>query len=617
MPQFINTNVQSLNTQRALNSSQSSLQTSLQRLSSGLRINSAKDDAAGLAISDRMTSQIRGLNQAVRNANDGISLAQTAEGALQSTTSSLQRIRELAIQSANSTNSASDRQALNNEVSQLLAEVQRVGVNTQFNGQNLLDGTFSSAQFQVGANAAQTISMTITGSTTNLLGAYQATGTAVSAAAFDGAGFTINGTEIGVSAATTAPGFTADSAAAKAAAINGKTNDTGVTATSSTTLTGNAPLAGVGLSNGELVINGISIGSVASSSNVVTQGRSAATAINAVTSQTGVTASANATTGALTLSSSEGRNITVSTGGTDAATRQAATQNIQNATGLDASDGVGATVNEVATLTFVNDVEGSATGLTALDAVTVGGQTFQFVTSAGTGAAGNVEVLIGAGGTSTDSIIALNGAINTETAAGRNTINSVITTAATLITLTSTVLGDDTIGTAGAIPEPVSTNAGALVGAVTVTGVLPADDADGVTTRGTLTLSSPDNFTLGGADLAFAGMTSAAASLSTLSAVNISSVAGSNSAITVLDGALSQISSIRAELGAIQNRFASTVDNLSTTTENLSAARSRIRDADFASETAELTRNQILQQAGIAMLSQANSNPQNVLALLQ
>ncbi|MBC8213000.1 MAG: flagellin FliC, partial [Gammaproteobacteria bacterium] len=603
MPQFINTNVQSLNTQRALNSSQSSLQTSLQRLSSGLRINSAKDDAAGLAISDRMTSQIRGLNQAVRNANDGISLAQTAEGALQSTTSSLQRIRELAIQSANSTNSASDRQALNNEVSQLLAEVQRVGVNTQFNGQNLLDGTFSSAQFQVGANAAQTISMTITGSTTNLLGAYQATGTAVSAAAFDGAGFTINGTEIGVSAATTAPGFTADSAAAKAAAINGKTNDTGVTATSSTTLTGNAPLAGVGLSNGELVINGISIGSVASSSNVVTQGRSAATAINAVTSQTGVTASANATTGALTLSSSEGRNITVSTGGTDAATRQAATQNIQNATGLDASDGVGATVNEVATLTFVNDVEGSATGLTALDAVTVGGQTFQFVTSAGTGAAGNVEVLIGAGGTSTDSIIALNGAINTETAAGRNTINSVITTAATLITLTSTVLGDDTIGTAGAIPEPVSTNAGALVGAVTVTGVLPADDADGVTTRGTLTLSSPDNFTLGGADLAFAGMTSAAASLSTLSAVNISSVAGSNSAITVLDGALSQISSIRAELGAIQNRFASTVDNLSTTTENLSAARSRIRDADFASETAELTRNQILQQAGQAMLS--------------
>ncbi len=617
MPQFINTNVSSLNTQRALNSSQSSLQTSLERLSSGLRINSAKDDAAGLAIAERMTSQIRGLNQAVRNSNDGISLAQTAEGALKSTGDSLQRIRELAVQSANSTNSASDRAALNAEVDQLLAEIQRVGVATQFNGQNLLDGSFASAQFQVGANANQTITMTIAGSTTNLLGAFQTTSTAVSSSAFDGDGFTINGTEVGVSAATSAAGFTADSAAAKAVAINSKTNDTSVTAVASTSVTGIAPLAGVGLSNGELVINGVDVGSVASSTNAVTQGRNAATAINAVTSETGVTALADASTGALTLTSSEGRNIAITTNGTNAATRQAAIQNIQNATGIDASDGVAATVNEVATLTFVNANEGTGTGLTDNDSVTVGGQTFEFVTTTGTGVSGNVEVLIGAGGTSTDSIIALNAAINTETAAGRNTIDSVITTAATLMTLTSTVLGDDTIGASGAIAEPVANNVGALVGAVTVTGVLPADDADGVTTRGTLTLSSPENFTMGGADLAFAGLTSASASLTELSAVDISTVAGSNSAITVVDGALSQISTIRADLGAIQNRFESTVANLSTSSENISAARSRIQDADFAAETAELTRNQILQQAGIAMLSQANSAPQNVLALLQ
>ena len=241
MPQVINTNVASLNAQRNLTTSQGQLATALQRLSSGLRINSAKDDAAGLAISERFTTQIRGLNQAVRNANDGISLAQTAEGALGETGNALQRIRELAIQSANSTNSASDRAALNAESAQLLAEIQRNGLTTQFNGQNILDGTFSSAQFQVGANANQTISFGITGATTNLFGAYQATSTAVTSSAFDGAGFTINGVEVGVSAATSAAGVTADSATAKATAINSKTNQTGVTATAASSVQGRCP----------------------------------------------------------------------------------------------------------------------------------------------------------------------------------------------------------------------------------------------------------------------------------------------------------------------------------------------------------------------------------------
>lgn len=617
MPQFINSNIPSLTAQRNLNQSQSALNTSLQRLSSGLRINSAKDDAAGLAISDRFTSQIRGLNQAVRNANDGISLSQTAEGALAASGGSLQRIRELAIQSANSTNSASDRAALNSEVTQLLAEIQRVGQTTQFNGQNILDGTFSSAQFQVGANANQTISFSVAGATTNLLGAYQATGTSVSASAFDGSSFLINGVEVGVSAATSAAGVTAASATAKTTAINSKTNLTGVSATATNTLTGIAPIPGAGLANGELVINGIAIGAVAASSSAVTQGRSAATAINAVTNQTGVSALADSSTGGLTLTAADGRDITITTNGTDAATRQSAIQNIFNGVGLDAGDGVEPTLNEVATLTFVNAVEGSGTGLTDNDSVTVGGQTFEFVTTASTGSAGNVEVLIGAGGTSTDSIIALNAAINAETAAGRNTISSVITTAATLITLTSTELGINTIAAAGAIAEPVATNAGALVGAVTTAGVAPADDADGVTTRGVITLSSSEQFTLGGTDLAFAGLGTAAAALSQLDAVDISTVAGANAAISVLDGALSQVATIRADLGAIQNRFESTISNLSTTAENLSAARSRILDADFASETAELTRAQILQQAGVSILAQANALPQNVLALLQ
>ncbi|MCC6916199.1 flagellin domain-containing protein [Nitrosomonas sp.] len=166
MPQVINTNIASLNAQRNLNVSQNSLGTALQRLSSGLRINSAKDDAAGLAISERMTSQIRGMNQAARNANDGISLAQTAEGALVEIGNNLQRIRELAVQSANATNSVEDREALQKEVTQLIGEIQRVGEQTSFNGTTLLDGTFASQIFQVGANEGETIDFTDIGDTT-------------------------------------------------------------------------------------------------------------------------------------------------------------------------------------------------------------------------------------------------------------------------------------------------------------------------------------------------------------------------------------------------------------------------------------------------------------------
>src|SRR3954464_10430380 len=381
MPQVINTNVASLNAQRNLTTSQGQLATALQRLSSGLRINSAKDDAAGLAISERFTTQIRGLNQAVRNANDGISLAQTAEGALGETGNALQRIRELAIQSANSTNSASDRVALNAEASQLLADIQRNGLTTQFNGQNILDGTFSSAQFQVGANANQTISFGISGATTNLWGAYQAPSAAVTSSAFDGAGFTINGVEVGVSAATSAAGVTADSATAKATAINSKPNLTGVTATASNTIGGSGPVARSGLASGALVINGVSVGAIASDASAVTQGRTAATAINAVTNQTGVSAVADASTGALTLTASDGRNIALTSATADAAGATA----IFNATGLDISVGANATGHDTFTLTMGGpfDLSAPAGGsATEGDSFTLDGLTYEFTTDA-------------------------------------------------------------------------------------------------------------------------------------------------------------------------------------------------------------------------------------------
>lgn len=604
MPQVINTNVASLNAQRNLTTSQGQLATALQRLSSGLRINSAKDDAAGLAISERFTTQIRGLNQAVRNANDGISLSQTAEGALAETGNALQRIRELAIQSANSTNSASDRAALNAESSQLLSEVQRIAQSTQFNGQNILDGTFSSAQFQVGANANQTISFGINGATTNLLGAYQATSTAVGSNAFDGAGFTINGVEVGVSAATSAAGVTADSATAKATAINSKSNLTGVTATASNTVVGAGPVARAGLASGALVINGISVGAISSDGSAVTQGRNAATAINAVTNQTGVIATADASTGALTLVASDGRNIAL----TSSAATAAGAQAIQNATGLDVSAGANATGHEVNTLTFgAGNLDTGTPALATGDTFTIEGRTYE-LTTGGAVTAGNVAVTVGAASTPTATIAALSTAINAEYAAGRT---SVVASGATA---TALVLTSDKFGAANI--NYSTTSGGTATAAITTAGVASADGS-GNTTRGVLTLSSAASFTLGGTDLAFGGLASASPSLTRLDTVNISTVAGANAAIAVLDGALSQVTSIRADLGAVQNRFSSTVSNLQATSENLSAARSRILDADFAQETAALTRAQILQQAGTAILSQANAIPQNVLSLLR
>lgn len=602
----INTNVASLNAQRNLGKSQGALSTAMERLSSGMRINSAKDDAAGLAISSRMTSQIRGLNQAARNANDGISLAQTAEGALQESENIFQRMRELAVQSANDTNSASDRKALNAEVQQLLSEANRIADTTKFNGKGILDGSFASAQFQVGADANQVISFGIQSAKTSDLGSFQATGTAVSSSAFDGAGFTINGVEVGASAATSEAGVTADSATAKATAINAVSDLTGVTATASNSVTGSAPNAGVGLTNGALKINGINVGTIAASSNAVTQGQNAAEAINAISNQTGVTATTDASTGALTLSTTDGRNIELTAGTATAAGAQA----IQNATGLDVSSGANASGNESVTLTFVAANEGTGTGITLGDTITIDNITYEFQTAAGSVSGSNVKATITASGTAADSITALETAIDAQRAAGNTTVTTGAKTATSLV-ITSSLVGTGTVGT---ISETDVNDNAITVGAAS--GGTAAADGSGVTTRGTLTLNSAENYVLGGADLAYGGMGSASPSLTKLSSVDISTVAGANDAISVIDGALSQVGSIRGDLGAIQNRFESTIANLQSVSENLSAARGRILDADIAQESAAMTKNNILQQAGVSVLAQANQLPQLALSLL-
>jgi flagellin len=482
MPQVINTNIASLNAQRNLNKSQSSLQTSLQRLSSGLRINSAKDDAAGLAISERFGTQIRGINQASRNANDGISLAQTAEGAMAEIGNNLQRVRELAVQARNATNSESDRAALDAEVQQRINEVNRVASQTQFNGLNLLDGSFTDQVFQVGANFGQTI-------TVDSIAA--ATGEALGLAG----GTLTNYKEVG------------------------------------------SAITGANLVAGDLKISGTDIGAVD-----VTTGNGGAVAladaINAKTGITGVTATANAAnTGALTFS------------------------DIGNSHTTDAA-------------TYTLDV-------------TIGSQTETISLTAAAG-----------GGTITESDLA--GAINTAFGAGT----------ATADTTNSTIEVNSADGYSISLANQTLTG-----GTTSGSGLASADLTD---YHGSITLDSGLEFTVEGTGIAKAGLTGTVAENQvTYGAINVKTADDADTVLRVIDNALSAINSSRADLGAVQNRFESVIANLSTTSENLAASRSRIVDTDFASETAELTRGQILQQAGTAMLAQANSLPQGVLSLLR
>ncbi len=390
----INTNTISLNAQRNLATNSASLSTSIQRLSSGLRINSAKDDAAGLAISERFTTQVRGMNQAARNANDGISLAQTAEGALGEIGNNLQRIRELAVQSRNATNSSSDREALDAEVTQLKAEIQRVSEQTSFNDKKLLDGSFTAQAFQVGANQGQTITIaSIANANTAVLGDW------------------------------TAP--TANVATATGGAL--------------ATQTGGATFAQIG--TGDLVINGTNVLLSASAPDATGESQ-AARMVSAINNAniSGVTAELN-------------------------------------------EDGDGVILNS----------------------------------------ASDIEIVATAAGTASSGI-----------ANGTVTANEVV----------------------------------------------------------------------GGAENGFANE-------------NIKTAEGADRMILAMDAALKAVNSSRAELGAVQNRFSSVVANLQTSSENLSASRSRIMDTDFAKETAELSRTQVLQQAGTAMLAQANQLPNNVLSLLR
>ncbi|MCE9550368.1 MAG: flagellin [Betaproteobacteria bacterium] len=579
-----------------------------------------------------MTSQINGNTQAARNANDGISLAQTAEGDLNQIGTNLQRMRDLAIQSANGTNSVSDRAALNSELQSLAAEIDRVAQNSSFNGVQLLDGTFTAQNFQVGAGATANDHIainTISSARTSALGSAGTTstatkvGTAITAALAAG-DLTLNGQQIGASSAGIGGGLTSASATQVAVAINAVSATSGVTAAAnSNTVTGNAATAFTAIAASTFTINGIDVGAVAAGGTAAGQGANVAAAVNQVSGQTGVTAAADAVTGALTLTAADGRDINIGFTGNSAAKATLVTQ-----TGI-ATGNIGIPGTSVALGAFTTLASATATDKVAL---TVDGHSLLASTAVGAGG-----VLAATVATAMNTFTTA----NTGYTARLTSTGAVITGAVSGANITAGITLIKTDGTAVDVRTTFSDTTGLLVPAGATSGgfagasslgdvVTPVSNTTTAGTgsnsnHGTVTLTSTgaNGIVVGGASSTNAGMTTGqtlatvVSSVSSVSAIDISTATGALSSLAVLDGALVTINATRASLGAYQNRFASVVSSLQTTTENLTASRSRIVDTDFAAETASLSRNQILQQAGTAMLAQANQIPNGVLALLR
>lgn len=776
MPMVINSNIMSLTAQRSLTSSQADQNQAMERLSTGLRINSASDDAAGLSISNRMTSQVNGLNQAVRNANDGISLIQTAEGALQESTNILQRMRELAIQSANGTYDTGNRSTLNAEVEQLVSELDRISQTTSFNGQNILDGSLGSVALQVGAQSNQTISFSIGAMDANTLGLGSKTAdqagdrmSAESSIGFQDGDVLINGTSIGSYDGSTqdlqdlfdninskvsgveASGFNViegtqvaggtltsgqsltftvasingqadttytvngsdsiDSADALVEAINSQTggalnasvgedgkislsNSTGgaitigeaggasaltslgiaagayqgsialtsadgsdisITAGKDGTVAdlnqlgfrsidGSGSVLGEGLSQtnqtnqlgaNDLKINGVA---VAATDSTTTTLRDKIDNINAVTDQTGVTATSTAQV-------SYGIDVTKTVNqlqlpaGTDISTNNNLNINGVEITGATTMSGIAAAVNAETANTgvqaFVDDTgnlnlygEGpitlttaSATPIAVADFDDIGGA----AVASGTAEAGavastltgslningqEVSVALTSNTTVVNSINAASGTTGVTASIDEN--GELRLNSSSSITL---ALGD-TLGGATAealgisftdsgsddILDPVTTNAGIELNSINGGSFSVEVTTAGATATGLKNLNTSLGATVTG---------------SSISNLDISTVASAQSAIGTIDTALDSINSTRGDLGAVNNRLDFTINNLSNISENVASARSRIEDADYAQESANLSRAQVLQQAGTAMLAQANSSAQQVLTLLQ
>ncbi|KJF90396.1 flagellin [Photobacterium leiognathi] len=460
----VNTNVSAMTAQRYLNGASNGVANSMEKLSSGLRINSAKDDAAGLQISNRLTSQTNGLNVAMRNANDGISMAQTAEGAMSETTNMLQRMRDLSLQAANGSNSTEDREALQKEVDALQTEMTRIAETTTFGGQQLLDGTFGTKSFQVGSNANETIAVTLGDVSSNAIGSQTAGGA---------------GTVFGAATPATTEGEDyAD-----------------------------------GLTPGDITIHGGN-GSKTVSLTGTDKVTDVADKINKAGS--GVTASTSVTTKIDNLVAGETGTLEIGDDSFNLAKYNGSMEDLASDLG---KAGYDATIDDAGALTVTaKDVN----GIKVTDALDTG--------------------------------ITLDGVA------------------------------------AGAADEEIVKNA-------------------------ELKLSSSDSFSVTGANVGEI-INDTTSSLNSVKDVDVTSAAGAQDALDVIDAAIAGIDAQRADLGAVQNRFNHTLNNLANINENVNASNSRIKDVDFAAETTNMTKNQILQQASTSILAQAKQIPQAALSLL-
>lgn len=598
MPLVINTNVAALNSQRQLVKSGNDMAEAMERLSSGRRINTAADDAAGLAIANRQTSQIRGLDQAIRNANDGVSLIQTAEGALDETTNILQRMRELAIQSANGIYSDADRSTLDAEVQQLKAELDRISETTSFNGQKVLDGTLGDVELQIGSEAYETVSFSVQASDIESLGG---------ASSADVVGATVT---------------------------NGLTVLADITGVAST-------------GTNSLIINDVNVGSLTSATLTDLNDYIGAMNSSLEVGRAGVEVSASvelngSSVGAGELSDAAGTFITIALVDGDGLT---STYNISDTANLEeladkidsvSGGNVKASIGDDGRLSLLSE---GATSITVTDATGASGlkttvENFRLNLTDTNSEDGNDEVSIQFGTGSLATIVtsdSMASELGLDARAKSDITSGVVTGTAAVLEGDLVVNGVEI----GSI-TPTAASAAALTSAIVAavndvsaeTGVVASViNSDG--TVGAAVTSYTLN-TLDGSEISidFAGTTATALLLGiqetnvssatgdSVAGIDISTADGAQDSIGVIDVALEQINASRSELGAVTNRLEFTMSNLMNVSENTSAARSRIVDADFAAETANLSRAQVLQQASQAMLAQANAQPQQVLQLL-
>ena len=703
----INTNVSATIASNSLMRNEKAMTTAMERLSTGLRINSAKDDAAGLAIASRMTSQVKGLNQAIRNANDGISMMQTAGGAMTEVSNMLQRMRELAVQSSTSTNTADDRATLNAELQELVTEIDSIAKNTSFNNKSLLDGTFGNQNLQIGYQAGQTLSVSMSSLRTNSIGAGVSTALSASgdfaalaatletARDLNSGDLVINGVVVGATADvddSLSVDAKSASAIAVVAAINRVSDSTGVQATVGTTILEGTTMTAAALT-GTVTINGVATASITTTADAGASRALVTAAVNLVSSQSGVRAvDTGSDTGGIQFIADDGRNITVALDTLTAAATgatvgvQSGSYSLQSRTGDNitiSSTAVASTAlaksglsagtfgSGTATLTSATRATGNAapaaatTGLLALGDVSINGSSIAGAVSTddtasdttatsstkaasaiataaainrssettGVTATANANVIVGTAFTATASANMFVNGVDVGASLAADTRATLVVKINAFSGQTGVVASDNGTGLTYTAADGRNISLGATGGVAAGMGVLVANMATTAatailasTTYGSITLSSDSGFTVDRATnakaslnaLGFsAGSYGAGTSGGQIANVSLATEAGSISAISAIDAALSTVSTAQGKLGAVENRLDYTINNLSSMVANASASRSRIQDADYAKETTELARTQIIAQAGTAMLAQANQVKQTVLSLLK